>query len=308
MGRQKGKAMELSYAQNLEDYHLAQVFADQPAGFYIDVGAGHPVADNVSFWFYLQGWRGTVVEPQKALADLYACVRPRDAVQCGLLGRSAGEADFHLVERLHGFSTTVEAHARGAAEFGAGFRTLRLPVTTLAALCEAHAPPRIDFLKVDVEGAEADVLAGADWRRWRPRVVVVEAMTPGSLAEAWREWEPLLLDHRYRLAFFDGLNRFYVAEEDAALAARFPREPAAWDAVRHLYEFGRAPDNPEHPDHALARKLAAGFLAALPKLEPGLLASLAGGSLAGEAMGTDAFRAALGRIASAYDGGQIMDD
>jgi FkbM family methyltransferase len=307
MSREKGEAMDLSYAQNLEDYHLARLFAGQSDGFYIDVGAGHPVADNVSFWFYLQGWRGLVVEPQQDLAALYAHIRPRDIAVCGLVGRSPGEADFHVVERLHGFSTTDEAHARGAAAFGAGFRTLRMPVTTLAALCEAHAPPRIDFLKVDVEGAEAEVLAGADWERWRPRVVVAEALAPGSMAEAWREWESLLTEHRYRFAFSDGLNRFYVAEEEPALAARFPAEPTPWQAVRHLYEFGRAPDNLEHPDHALARALVGGFLAALPRLNADLLASLAP-ETERAGMDTDAFRAALGRIASAYDGGQIMED
>jgi FkbM family methyltransferase len=307
MSRQKGDAMELSYAQNLEDYHLARLFVGQTDGFYIDVGAGHPVADNVSFWFYLQGWRGIVVEPQQGLAALYAHVRPRDTALCGLVGRQAGEADFHVVERLHGFSTTNEEHARGAAAFGAGFRTLRMPVTTLAALCEAHAPPRIDFLKVDVEGAEAEVLAGADWERWRPRVVVAEAVAPGSMAEAWREWESLLTQHRYRFAFFDGLNRFYVAEEAADLAERFPATPTPWGAVRHLYEFGRAPDNAAHPDHALAQALVHGFLAALPRLDAGLLASLTSAA-AGAAFETDAVRGALGRIASAYDGGQIMDD
>jgi FkbM family methyltransferase len=342
--------MELSYAQNLEDYHLAQAFAGQRDGFYVDVGAGHPVADNVSFWFYLQGWRGLVIEPQADLAGVYAHVRPRDRIVCGLAGRAAGEADFHVVERLHGFSTMDESHARGAAAFGAGYRTRRVPVRTLAALCEEHAVERIDFLKVDVEGAEADVLAGADWRRWRPRVVLVEAVTPGSMAESWRDWEPLLVQHRYAFAFFDGLNRFYVAEEEPALASRLPREAAPWDVVPHLYAFGRAPDNAEHPDHALARKLTDGFLAALPRLPLDLLIELlmqadtdalecsatpedrreasrllfgklgqSGVTVEGpqspadlrqvyrEAMHTDLFRAALGRIASCYDGGQIME-
>jgi hypothetical protein len=92
------------------------------------------------------------------------------------------------------------------------------------------------------------------------------------------------------------------------LAARFPTEPTPWDAVRHLYEFGRASDNPDHPDHALARGLVTGFLAALPRLDADLLASLLDGSVTRETMDGDAFRAALGRIASAYDGGQIMDD
>ena len=63
--------MELSYTQNLEDYHLSLAFAGQQSGVYIDVGAGHPIADNVSFWFYERGWHGLVVEPQPELIALY---------------------------------------------------------------------------------------------------------------------------------------------------------------------------------------------------------------------------------------------
>ena len=73
--------MELSYSQNLEDYHLSLAFAGQTAGTYIDVGAGHPIADNVSFWFYERGWQGIVVEPQPELSGAVptaASARPRD--------------------------------------------------------------------------------------------------------------------------------------------------------------------------------------------------------------------------------------
>ena len=70
--------MELSYSQNLEDYHLSLAFAGQTRGTYIDVGAGHPIADNVSYWFYERGWQGIVVEPQPELAALYQRLRPRD--------------------------------------------------------------------------------------------------------------------------------------------------------------------------------------------------------------------------------------
>ncbi len=308
--------MELSYAQNLEDYHLAQIFAGQKQGFYIDIGGGHPVADNVSFWFYLQGWHGLVVEPQARLAALYPHVRPRDTVLCTLVSERVGEMDFHEVERLHGFSTTVARYAEGAGEFGASFRTERKPVTTLAALCEAHQLRTIDFLKVDVEGAEAQVLRGGDWRRWRPRVVVVEAVAPGSMTPSHAEWEPLLVSQGYHFAFFDGLNRFYVADEAAELLVRFPSEKAPWNVVRHLYEFGRAPENPEHPDHLLARALVNGFLAALPTLDRGFLRSLAArredeaAAAAWKAAEDDPDRlgAALGRIAACYDGGQLLDN
>jgi FkbM family methyltransferase len=326
--------MQLSYAQNLEDYHLDLVFADQPIGTYVDVGGGHPVADNVSFWFYLKGWRGLVVEPQQALADIYAGVRPRDRTVSCLAGRADGEAEFHVVHKLHGFSTMLRERAAIAGEFGATCTTVRKPVRTLAALCAEAQLTHIDFLKIDVEGAEADVIAGMDFERWRPRIVLVEALQPGSMAEAWEGWEPALEAAGYRFAFFDRLNRFYVADEAAALAARFPAEPAPWERVRHLWDFGRAPERSDHPDHVLATVLQAGLSAMLPMLEPGLIERLvvrgleatgaepypAGGAegLVGTAelprprtpapdlaalLRTDEVRAALGRIACRYDGG-----
>jgi FkbM family methyltransferase len=330
--------MKLSYSQNLEDYHLDLVFGDQPTGTYVDVGGGHPVADNVSFWFYLKGWRGLVVEPQQALADIYAGVRPRDHTVSCLAGRAEGEAEFHVVDRLHGFSTMMQEHAAGASQFGAGYTTIRKPVRTLAALCAEAGLARIDFLKIDVEGAESEVIAGMDFTRWRPRIVVVEAIAPGSMTEAWDSWEPALVAAGYRFAFFDRLNRFYVADEEAELARRFPPEPAPWDKVQHLWDFGRAPERADHPDHGLSQVLQAGLLALLPTLDPVLLERLVvrgleatgatpyapdGGCIdndkligtaelprarsaatdLAELLQTDELRAALGRIACRYDGG-----
>jgi FkbM family methyltransferase len=314
----EGKAtlMELSYTQNMEDYHLSLAFAGQASGTYIDIGGGHPVADNVSFWFYERGWRGIVVEPQSALAQLYAHLRPRDTMVCGLVGRENGETEFHVVDRLHGFSTTVEALARNAGQFGVGYRTERLPSMTLAALCERHAPGQIDFLKIDVEGGEADVLRGGDWRRHRPKVVLVEAVMPGSGEPAWSEWEPLLLEAGYRFALFDTLNRFYVAAEHPEILERLPGERAPWDRVRHMYEIGRAPENASHPDHALACELARGFWASLPYLDRDLLAAILeranrarhdAPDFSGR-IDSEEFRASLGRIACGYDGGQIVEE
>jgi len=310
--------MELSYTQNLEDYHLSLAFAGQKTGTYIDVGAGHPVADNVSFWFYERGWQGIVVEPQAELTDLYARLRPRDTAVCGLVGRKIGEVDFHVVDRLHGFSTTVEQIAQQARQFGVDYRTVRVRVAPLAQLCAEHHVGEIDFLKVDVEGSEADVLHSGDWERYRPKVVVIEAVMPGSGEPAWAEWEPFLLAHGYRFALFDTLNRFYVAQEHPEIFTRLPSERAPWDKVQHMYEIGRAPENPNHPDHALAQELARGLWASLPYLDRDLIAALLSRARVGSRRGasqdfsgaidTEAFRAAIGRIACGYDGGQIVDE
>lgn len=342
--------MELSYAQNMEDMHLEMLFRDQKSGFYIDIGGGHPVADNVSFRSYLSGWRGLVVEPQAQLHRLYAAIRPRDLAVDVLVGRREGAAAFHVVDKLHGFSTTVEAHARGATDFGTSYDTQTKAMTTLAALCRQHAPADgIDWLKIDVEGAEEDVLAGNDWAVYRPRVILVEAIAPGSMEPSHQGWEPILLGADYSFVFFDGLNRWYLAKEASSLAAQVPVAYRDWGSVRHLYDHGRARDRSDHPDHALASALMGLEPAAIPLVDQAtifdfLTKNMSAHELDGPAahsvlgrvahlwlgsephgydpqsgvgkslqvalqalMATDAFRAALGRIAAAYDGGFVME-
>ena len=259
---------QISYAQRYEDLHLLRCFGEQASGFYIDVGAGHPVYDNVSFVFYLRGWRGITVEPNPWLAELSGAVRPRDIRIQSLIGKEQGESTYYLVEDYHGLSTTVESHARAAqSELGKPSQAMRMPVTTLKALCAAHAPKTIDFLKIDVEGAERDVLMGGDWRRFRPKVVVLEALAPVTLDPSWQGWEPLLTGNDYRFAFFDTLNRYYVANEHGALAARLTAAPASFDDVTKFSSFRPALEDASHPDHRLAGLVVGTDMVRLPLLD-----------------------------------------
>lgn len=308
----------LSYTQNMEDWHLWLALGGDGSapGFYIDVGGGHPVADNVSLFFYERGWQGIVVEPQQSLAALYPRVRPRDVIHSGLVGRSVGTCDLHVFPRLHGLTTTVADNAARSQVHGDQYQTVTMPMTTLAALCEQHGVTRFDFLKIDVEGAEADVIAGNDWTRFRPKIVVAEAIDPATNSPAHAAWEPMLLAAGYRFRLDDTLNRFYVAEECPDVFERLPATRADWSNVTHMYEIGKAPDNAGHPDHALACELTRGLLAALPLLDVAtlarLLARVRGVDPENEearnlaaSLDTEAMRIALARIACGYDGGQI---
>ena len=258
----------ISYAQRYEDLHLLRCFEAQPSGVYIDIGAGHPVYDNVSFLFYMRGWSGITVEPNPWLAQLSAAVRPRDRHVQSLVGAVPGEATYYLVEHFHGLSTAIASNAQAAQEeFGEAARAMTVKVNTLAALCAEHGLTAIDFLKVDVEGAEPDVLRGGDWKRFRPKVVVVEALTPVTLAPAWQHWEDILTAQSYRFAFFDSLNRYYVADEHTDLAKRLAAEPASFKGVEKLSNFRPALEDPTHPDHHLATLLSGADMVRLPLLD-----------------------------------------
>jgi FkbM family methyltransferase len=263
----------VSYAQRFEDLYLMGCFGDRSHGFYIDIGSGHPVYDNVSFAFYLKGWCGITVEPNPWLSRLSRAVRPRDRHVEALVGKSSGKATFYQVHEFHGLSTMIEGHAQSALQqFGKGSEAITVPLTTLAELCAGQAPASFDFLKVDVEGAEADVFKGGDWRRYRPKLVVAEALAPYTLAPAYAEWEAHLAEHGYRYVWFDSLNRYYLADEAADLAERFAS--ANFDDAIQFRDTRPALADSNHADHPLATLLGKALMTHLPLLDRNLVLQL----------------------------------
>ena len=203
----------ISYAQNHEDVLLGRVFP-QSEGFYLDVGANHPVFHSVTKLFYERGWRGINIEPSPVVYSHLIEDRPRDVnLNVGLADRD-GILNFYESMSRHGWSTFRPELAEGYRAQGVPMVERTVPVTTLAKVCERHVDRTIDFLKIDAEGFEREVLLGADFSRWRPRVLLIE--------NAWPEaWEPLIAGLDYRQAAFDGLNRYYVRGEDEHLLPAF---------------------------------------------------------------------------------------
>lgn len=130
-----------------------------------------------------------------------------------------------------GLSTAVGDIAKRHACSGFKPETHTLCQITLGELCEKHVPAgqTIDFLKIDVEGMEKDVLLGADFKHFRPKVVLVESTAPCSQEETWQDWQPLITKAGYMFVYFDGLNRFYVAQECNDLKKHFKTPPCVWD-------------------------------------------------------------------------------
>ena len=207
----------MSYAQNAEDVVLARVFGDRAAGYYLDVGAFAPTEGSVTKHFYDRGWCGINIEPACEPFERLRAARPRDVNLNLCVSDRVGRATFFECERPERSTLSADVAATACE-----LRFAARPVDTrpLADVCAEHAPDHIDFMKIDVEGHESAVIAGADWRRWRPVVLVIEATEPGRPRPSQASWEHLLLAAGYEFALFDGLNRFYVRSEDRALLPR----------------------------------------------------------------------------------------
>jgi FkbM family methyltransferase len=194
------------------------------------VGAAWPTFHSVTRAFYDRGWNGINIEPNPRLLEELNRERPRDVNLGVAIGHETGEAVLNVIGN-EGLSTVVEELANQLCLNGDESTSIHVPITTLAAVCDAHveAGRQIHFLKVDVEGFEAAVLSGNDWTRFRPWVIIAEAMEPMSQRENHQEWEGILLNAGYEWVFSDGLNRYYVSHEKRELAATFRYPPNIFD-------------------------------------------------------------------------------
>lgn len=223
--------MFISYAQNFEDVMLWRALKHVQNGFYVDVGAQHPVVDSVSKAFYECGWRGIHIEPVPEYAELLRKDRPDETVLQIALADTEGTLELNVIPDT-GLSTAIDAYAqRHQIERGYEYQRIQVPVLTLKSALKLLGGKDIHWLKIDVEGLEEQVLKGWDSQILRPWIMVVEATIPNSPEADYTSWDPILTTADYQFVYFDGLNRFYVAKEHAELTEAFSCPPNVFDGV-----------------------------------------------------------------------------
>jgi hypothetical protein len=91
----------------------------------------------------------------------------------------------------------------------------------------------IQWLKIDVEGAETEVIESWGENPTRPWIIVVESTVPGSQIMSDKKWESAILSKGYVEAYFDGLNTFYALKEKQELALSLSKPISIFD---HVYK------------------------------------------------------------------------
>lgn len=219
----------ISYAQNYEDVILRRALGAVEKGFYVDVGANDPVEHSVTKAFYDAGWRGINIEPVPQWFARLEHQRPEDINLKLAAGAEKGFITFYDIPDTGLSTQDISLVERHRAERGFDTIIRQVELETLNSILEQYQNGDIHFLKIDVEGAEKDVLRGLDLSRFRPWIVVVESTLPLSQQENFEDWEALILDFDYQMVYFDGLNRFYLAAEHRDLGSAFIVPPNVFD-------------------------------------------------------------------------------
>ncbi len=196
-----------------------QVLADYlPAkGFFVEVGAFHPIDFSQTFALEQRGWDGLLVEPIPAQAENLRRMRRARVfeVACGGPAQHGRTQKMSIAGALSSLRTVEDTSQQ----------SVDVQVRTLDSLLAEANVERIDFLSVDVEGVELDVLAGLSFDKYRPNLILLE-----DFAERLDKHR-FMRSRRYKRVRRTGNNSWYVPEEVPFPLSAFER----WQLLRKYY-------------------------------------------------------------------------
>ena len=190
------------YSQEGEDLIVARLFDGISNGFFVDVGAHHPIRHSNTYLLYRRGWRGINIDATPGSMAEFRRLRPRDInIECLV-------ANDLSPQRFYGFNESALNTASGRLAHERPLENANYQITSevdlrprpLASLLDEFLPHgmAIDLMSVDVEGLDLDVLRSNDWGRYRPKLLLVEVLHT-ELADLERhEIVRFLRDRNYR--------------------------------------------------------------------------------------------------------------
>ena len=163
-----------SYAMNNEDTAILNYFKDRKNGFYVDVGCYHPIHRNNTHLLHTQNWSGVNVDTSQFSIDLFNFMRPKDLnYNCAISDKNENIKLFYQKE-LSQLSTIEKSQAESV--FQGNIKEKEINAFTLNEILsrDKYKDSKIDFLDIDVEGADLKVLRGLSFDKFKPELVCVE--------------------------------------------------------------------------------------------------------------------------------------
>ena len=170
----KNKFSRISYSYGSVDLLLEHIFKNQSHGFYIDVGCQHPVMNNNTYLLYKKGWNGINIDLDKKNIDLFSFYRKRDLNINVAISSREDERDlffYHDKSAINTLEKSVANYQKAQVK-----EIKKVKTKTLNSIIENSKFNNltIDFVSIDVEGHELEVIKGFDLKKYKPKVVIIE--------------------------------------------------------------------------------------------------------------------------------------
>lgn len=166
-----------AYSQEGEDLVLERFFENKKTGFYVDIGALHPRRFSNTYLFYLKGWKGINIEPRPGSSRVFNRTRPRDINLEIPISNQKEKLTYYIFNEpaLNGFSKDISSSRNGYQNYKI-VKEVLLHTQTLEEVLDKYLPQNqeIDFLTIDVEGLDYNVLLSNNWNKYNPKIILIE--------------------------------------------------------------------------------------------------------------------------------------
>ena len=200
--------MPTATTEQLEKQGILDFFGHRAEGYFVEVGANDPQNGSQTWLLEQRGWTGLLVEPMQRHIDQLVAARPRSRVVRAACSspEKRGTGTLHLAP--HSVYNTLEKNVDDQGVEYVGQESV--PLVTLDDLLAAAPPVRVDFVSIDVEGTELDVLKGFDLQRWQPELLLIEDKVNNLHKHRY------LRRRGYRLLRRTDVNSWYVPQAHPA--------------------------------------------------------------------------------------------
>tara|TARA_B110000438_G_C15711851_1_gene605704 strand:+ start:121 stop:834 length:714 start_codon:yes stop_codon:yes gene_type:complete len=179
-----------SYAMDGEDIAINKFIENNKSdGFYVDVGAHHPIQRNNTHLLFKKGWSGINIDINKFSIELFNYLRPNDENIQTAISDKNGETTFYFQKKFSQLNTTDEAIAK--EHFDNNFKEKKIKCSTIDNILNnsIFKQKKIDFLNIDIEGAELKALSTLNFNKYDPKIICIEILGYRNLPENEKEFK-----------------------------------------------------------------------------------------------------------------------
>jgi len=176
-----------SYAMDGEDLAIDQYIEKKEKGFYVDIGAHHPIHRNNTQLLFNRGWEGINIDVNQFSIDLFNFLRPDDLNLLTAISDQEGEITFYYQKKFSQLNTTDKKIAHEHFNGNFNERLVKCQSIHNILINSKYKEVKIDFLNIDVEGAEMKVLKTLNFEIYDPKLICIEILGYRDLDSMERE-------------------------------------------------------------------------------------------------------------------------
>jgi len=202
-----------------EDKKILNLFNEKKQGFYLDLGCFHPIRQNNTYLFYKSGWRGINIDLNPLTIDLFNIARPNDINICAAISEKKGSKDLFFDNELSSLNTINKNHTifLKKAFNQIKLKKRRVKTNTINNLLRKYKIKEIDFMNIDIEGNELEVLKTINFNKTNIKVICIEIVNYQFYSKKIKinknKIFNILKKNKYNLKFKTFVNYIFVKNE-----------------------------------------------------------------------------------------------